>query len=78
MWADNDPKHTSKKAHEYMLEMGISGFKTPAESPDMNPIENVWKQLKDEVNKVGPTTQDELCEAILKAWENITVADCNK
>ena len=78
MWADNDPKHTSKKAQEYMLEMGISGLKTPAKSPDMNPIENVWKQLKDEVNTVGPTTQDELCEAILKAWGNITVADCNK
>ena len=37
------------ETQEYMLDMGITGFKTPAESPDMNPIEKVWKEIKDEV-----------------------------
>ena len=38
----NDPKHTSKYAREYFLEQGIYWWKTPAESPDYNPIENLW------------------------------------
>lgn len=39
---DNDPKHTSKRAHAFFEQNGIEWWKTPAESPDLNPIENLW------------------------------------
>uniref|UniRef100_A0A1X7SXC3 Tc1-like transposase DDE domain-containing protein n=1 Tax=Amphimedon queenslandica TaxID=400682 RepID=A0A1X7SXC3_AMPQE len=38
---DNDPKHSSRRVASWMESMGINWWKTPAESPDLNPIENL-------------------------------------
>ena len=43
---DNDPKHTSLHARKFMEEKGVNWWKTPAESPDANPIKNLWHELK--------------------------------
>ena len=43
---DNDPKHTSAAAREFFAENSINWWKTPPESPDANPIENLWHELK--------------------------------
>ncbi len=43
---DNDPKHTSRAAQKFFEESGINWWRTPPESPDANPIENLWHELK--------------------------------
>lgn len=43
---DNDPKHTSRKAREFFTANNINWWRTPPESPDANPIENLWHELK--------------------------------
>ena len=43
---DNDPKHTSKFTQAYFKSHKINWWKTPPESPDLNPIENDWSSLK--------------------------------
>ena len=37
---DNDPKHTS-----------VNWWKIPAESPDLNSIENIWHELKEYIRR---------------------------
>ena len=43
---DNDPKHTSRRAKSFFEDNGINWWRTPPESPDANPIENLWHELK--------------------------------
>ena len=43
---DNDPKHTSRHAQEWFARKGVNWWRTPPESPDSNPIENLWHELK--------------------------------
>ncbi len=55
---DNDPKHTSRKAADFFAQEGINWWKTPPESPDLNPIENLWHELKEYIRReVKPTTK---------------------
>ncbi len=44
---DNDPKHTSKRARAFFEQNGVDWWRTPPESLDLNPIENLWHELKE-------------------------------
>lgn len=63
-----------------MQENGINWWKTPADSADLNPIENVWHQLKHFLrSEKKPKTKAELLDGIGEFWANVvTVELCNK
>lgn len=44
---DNDLKHTSRMAAQFFEDSGVNWWKTPPESPDLNPIENLWHEMKE-------------------------------
>ena len=76
---DNDPKHTSNHGKEFMESNAIHWWKTPPESPDLNPIENLWHKLKEYIRReVKPRTKAELGEGILQFWETVDRAKCIK
>jgi len=76
---DNDPKHTSRLATDFFAENDINWWKTAPESPDLNPIENLWHQLKEHIRReVKPTTKEELVEGIQNFWKTIDVALCTR
>lgn len=46
LYMDNHPVHRSKAVKDHLAMRGINTLPTPANSPDMNPIERVWYALK--------------------------------
>ena len=76
---DNDPKHTSRKAREFMEQNGINWWVTPPESPDCNPIENLWHELKEYIRReVKPIIRQELIDGITRFWATVTAEKCTK
>lgn len=76
---DNDPRHTSRRAGYWMEDMEINWWKTPAKSPDMNPIENLWHELKEYIQRaMKPKTKDTLVAGILELWDKVDTAKCQK
>ena len=76
---DNDPKHTSRQACNFIENNGINWWHTPPESPDMNPIENLWHELKEYIRRVvKPRVKQELINGIEEFWRTVTVEKCRK
>lgn len=57
---DNAPSHTSKKATTWFKKNGVQVLDWPPNSPDLNPIENVWAIVQHRMLKSSPSTPEEL------------------
>ncbi|PHH69681.1 hypothetical protein CDD80_6567 [Ophiocordyceps camponoti-rufipedis] len=81
---DNAPVHQSALVQtwlrEFALENGVQLRDWPPYSPDLNPIENAWKIVKDKVVANHPDllmygcnneAKQRLCEAAVEEWEAI-------
>ena len=76
---DNDPKHTSRRAQVFFEDNDVCWWKTPPESPDANPIENLWHELKEFIRReVKPQTKDQLVQGIVDFWRTVDRNKCIK
>jgi len=70
---DNLRAHTS--AEEWMKSAQFDIVKFPTYSPDLSPIENLWRDLKDAVAKENPKTEAALCDSLYRNWEVLTTME---
>jgi hypothetical protein len=76
---DNDPKHTARKNKRYLESKENEGkvkfhvLSWSSQSPDLNPIENLWKMIKDALHDRNdrPSNLDELFQFIKEEWEAV-------
>ena len=76
---DNDPKHVSGHTQYWMETNNINWWRTPPESPDLNPIENLWHELKEFIcREVNPRHEDELVKGSIDFWKTVDQRKCIK
>ncbi len=68
---DNFRTHHAKKVKEEAEKMNISLVYLPPYSPDLNPIDNIWKSVKKLVSEVSLLDIEELKETIAKAFKKL-------
>ncbi len=73
---DNDPKHTAKATKEWLKKKHIKVLEGPSQSPDLNPIENLWRELKVRVAKRQPRNLNDLERICKEEWDKIPPEMC--
>lgn len=76
---DNAPGHCAKSVKNWLQTQPFQTMEWPAQSPDINPIENVWAYLKMKLqNKYSapPTTITDLWQRVQEQWYSITPEYC--
>ena len=69
---DGAPCHTAKSIMTWLADSKVPVLEWVGNLPDCNPIENLWRGLKKEVNNLGVASNlDELANKIRKVWKNL-------
>ena len=71
---DNAPGHTAILAKKWFASEKIRVLDWPGQSPDMNPIENLWGLVQHSVSDKLYRNKYELLGAIVKAWKELPVS----
>ena len=72
---DVAPAHTAKKSLKLIEDQGLEVWSKgvwPGNSPDLNPLENLWSILKENVYQdPKPRTMEELIRKVQEKWKSI-------
>ena len=65
------PKHTSKVVAKWLKDNKVKVLERPSQSPDLNPIDNLWAELKKGVRARWPTNLTQLHKLCQWEWAKI-------
>ncbi len=75
---DLAPAHTAKGTKSWFNDHGVTVLDWPANSPDLNPVENLWGIVKRKMRDTRPNNADELKAAIRRNLGIITPEQCHR
>jgi transposase len=76
---DNAPCHKAESIMKWFQGEGITLLEHPPQSPDLNPIENLWRIIKHKLyNNVNIRSVEYLWKEFEKEWEHIGKDICQK
>ncbi len=75
---DLTPAHTAKGTKSWFNDHGVTVLDWPANSPDMNPIENLWGFVKRKMRDTRLNNADELKATVKETWASIPPQQCHK
>jgi transposase len=65
---DSAPAHTAKTVQKWFKDNGVKVLDWPGNSPDLNPIENLWKILKRKLSQKAPQNMTDVRYWLTKIW----------
>ncbi len=68
---DLAPAHTAKGTKSWFNDHGVTVLDWPANSSDLNPIENLWGIVKRKMRDTRPNNADELKATVKETWASI-------
>ncbi len=71
---DNARPHTASIATSWLHRRRIRVLKWPACSPDLSPIENIWRIIKRKMRQRRPKTVEQLEACIRQEWDHIPIS----
>ncbi len=75
---DLAPAHTAKDTKSWFNDHGVTVLDWWANSPDLNPIENLWCIVKRKIRDTRLDNADDLKAAIKATWASITPEQCHR
>lgn len=70
---DNDPKPTAKEVQAYIRSKNLTLLPWPSQSPDLNPIENLWHMMDWHMRDRRPQNELELYETCQEVWNILDI-----
>ena len=70
---DNDPKHTAGITQQWFVDNHVVLLPWPSQSPDLNPIENLWSIIDQKLKSRPCSNENELFLLLQNAWNDLPV-----
>jgi hypothetical protein len=72
---DNAPVHTARVARSFLTSSNVEVLSWPAQSPDINPIENIWSYIEVKIRQRDsqPSSVRQLEQWVKEEWDAVPV-----